>query len=262
MEARAWVARTEYDFARMLLRGEDHVNWKRGRSLLTASLETAKQLGMRRLEEQAAALLGPEEADRPSAENRFRREGDFWEIVFAGKALLLRHGKGLAYISELLRRPKEDVHVADLAAAAVNGEGEGWLLAANVGESATRRAGPGNTGNLIDSKAKGEYKRRLEDLRADLEESRERRDRGRVEKLQAEIQFIEEELIAAYGLGGRPRRGADIGERLRKAVTNRIRVSLGRIRKEDRKFGAHLDSAITMGTFCSYSPSQPIEWEL
>ena len=57
-------------------------------------------------------------------------------------------------------------------------------------------------------------------------------DLGRAERARAERDFIATELAAALGLGGRPRRTGDPAERARKAVTGRIRLTIGRIDRE------------------------------
>ena len=55
---------------------------------------------------------------------------------------------------------------------------------------------------------------------------------------------------------------ADPVERIRKAVTNRIRDSLDRIAAEHEALGRHLANAVHTGTFCSYTPERPAAWEL
>ena len=79
-------------------------------------------------------------------------------------------------------------------------------------------------------------------------------------KLGAEIEFLREELSAAYGLGGRGRKAADVGDRARKAVTSRIRESIERIGNEYPALARHFENAIHTGTFCSYQPDRPLRW--
>jgi eukaryotic-like serine/threonine-protein kinase len=49
-----------------------------------------------------------------SAENVFRREGDFWTVAYAGRSSRLKDARGLQFLSVLLRRQGEEVHVLDL----------------------------------------------------------------------------------------------------------------------------------------------------
>lgn len=50
--------------------------------------------------------------------NVFRREGDYWTIVFDGTTVRLHDSRGLRYVAALLRRPGEPVHAMDVVAAA------------------------------------------------------------------------------------------------------------------------------------------------
>ena len=51
-------------------------------------------------------------------------------------------------------------------------------------------------------------------------------------------------------------------ERVRVAVTMRIRNALGRIGEEHQALGAHLSHAIRTGAFCTYEPEIPKVWKL
>ena len=81
-------------------------------------------------------------------------------------------------------------------------------------------------------------------------------------RAQAEIDALTDQLAGAYGLGGRARTLGDPVERVRKAVTNRIRDSLDRITAEHERLGRHLANAVHTGTFCSYTPERPNAWKL
>jgi len=180
-----------------------------------------------------------------------RRDGDYWTVCYEGAAFRLRDTKGLHYLAHLLRRPREEFHVADLVAA-IGGQD----AAENTAPELSRATGLGHAGELLDPQARAEYKQRLEDLRAELDQATEWGDTERATRLREEVEFLSEELSAAYGLGGRARKGADTAERIRKAVSNRIRDSIARIEKESPALGEHLTSAVRMGVFCSYSPSR------
>jgi hypothetical protein len=51
-------------------------------------------------------------------------------------------------------------------------------------------------------------------------------------------------------------------ERMRKAVTNRIRATVSRIRLAHPELADHLEEAIQTGVRCSYRPSVPVHWEI
>jgi hypothetical protein len=67
---------------------------------------------------------------------------------------------------------------------------------------------------------------------------------------------------SAHRARPRIRRASDSTERIRKAVTNRIRDAVARIAKEDPALARHLSNSIATGTFCRYSPDRGIPWDL
>jgi hypothetical protein len=179
--------------------------------------------------------------------NVFRREGDMWRLGFDGVTVRLRDAKGLRYLARLLAEPGRELHVRDLAAEATGGE-------------AIPTSGSG--GEVLDAAAKRAYQQRFSDLEAELTEATEWNDAERVARAQAEMDALAEQLAGAYGLGGRARTLGDPVERVRKAVTNRIRDSLDRIGAQHEALGRHLTNAVRTGTFCSYTPERPTAWEL
>src|SRR5262249_37295270 len=197
----------------------------------------------------------PEASSRPAASAVFRRDGDVWTIAYEGKGLRLKDAKGVQYIACLLRRPGEEFHCADLAAG-------GETVSAPGGDAIAIAAGLGDAGDQLDAPARAAYRQRLQDLEAELAEATQWADAGRAEKLRSEIEFLREELSAAYGIGGRARKAADTSDRARKAVTSRIRESIERIGKEHPALARHLENAIHTGTFCRYGPERPLRWEL
>jgi hypothetical protein len=179
------------------------------------------------------------------APNVFRREGEYWTIAYRGAAIRLRDSNGLGYVASLLARPDREIHVAALAL-----------------PYASDRGRERDLGAVLDPRATAEYKRRVADLREELEEATAAADPGRAARAREEIEAITHELSAAYGLGGRARRAGDPAERLRKAVTNQIRRTVERIRKDHPSLGRHLTNALRTGFLCAYLPEQLIDWLL
>lgn len=180
-----------------------------------------------------------------STDNEFRREGDVWVLAYHGTSVRLRDAKGLRYLARLLSEPGREIHVSDLAG---SGAGE------------TARSGAIDV--VLDDDAARAYRDRIAELEADLAEAREWNDPERAARAETEIEAITEQLSSAYGLSGRARTTGDPSERVRKAVTNRIKDSLGRIAAEHEPLGRHLANSVRTGTFCSYAPEQPTEWAL
>src|SRR5205809_1063533 len=117
--ARPFLAWTQLSHARLLLTCDAGARSSEATALLASALATARELGMdglvakmRGLGLEAAATVGGQEpADGDAV---FRHEGDFWTVAYAGKAVRLRHGKGLGDIAILLANPGKEIHVADL----------------------------------------------------------------------------------------------------------------------------------------------------
>jgi non-specific serine/threonine protein kinase len=122
------------------------------------------------------------------------------------------------------------------------------------------RSDLGDAGTVLDAKAKADYRRRLGELKEELEESDRLNDLGRKERLREEFESVTAEIAGAIGLRGRDRKIASHLERARSMVSNRIRFSLGRIEAADAALGRHLNESIRTGYQCAYLPKQPVNW--
>lgn len=216
---------------------------------------TLDDLAQEALAVAARYLDGARGATRPDVgpppSGRFRRAGDVWEIAFAGDTVSrLRDAKGLAYIARLLATPDQDVHVADLIAVVGVADAEGV------------RKNLGATDDAIDPAAARAYAERIHDLETERDEAVSWSDEARVERLDSEIEQVRAHLATTYGLSGRARRPGDPAERMRKAVTNRIRDALTRIGKESPALERFLRNALRTGIYCSYRPDRPVQWDL
>jgi tetratricopeptide (TPR) repeat protein len=203
----------------------------------------------------------PSGADRRVDEqNVFRREGDFWSIVFEGHTVRLRDLKGLHYLARLLADPGREFHVVDLVA----GERVEPGNASHAEEPGLMFSGGVDAGELLDAQAKEAYRRRLAEIEEDIEEAVGMGDDERAAQADAERDFLVRELAHAVGLGGRDRRAGSVSERARASVTRAVRQAMVRIREHSSPLGEHLDRAIRTGTYCAYLPDSrvPLVWKL
>jgi tetratricopeptide (TPR) repeat protein len=207
----------------------------------------------------------PAEDEPPAAGNSFQRRGEYWSISYEGHSFLLKNAKGLYYLAELLRRPALEVHALELMAAIAAPRAR---TVAETPPQAMRGGGlsieAGDAGEILDRQASAAYRRRLRELRDEIEEARRFNDLGRLEKAQREADFVARELAQAIGIGGRHRRAGAAAERARMSVTRSIRLVLRKIGEHDPALGSHLASTVKTGTFCSYRPDTrvPISWRL
>ena len=51
----------------------------------------------------------------------FRREGDYWTVIFDGSTVRVRDLKGMHYLARLLTDPGREYHALDLVAAETGG---------------------------------------------------------------------------------------------------------------------------------------------
>ena len=192
--------------------------------------------------------------------NEFRREGDYWSIVFAGCTIKLRDMKGLHHLSRLMGEPGREFHSVDLVAL---DRGDAGTDDAHLVRELTPSFDHG-AGELLDARAKEVYRRRLEEIAEDVEEARGFGDSERVARAESEREFLVRELSRAVGLSGRDRRAGATSERARASVTRAIRHAMTRIGAEHALLGEHLDRAVRTGTYCVYLPDPrvPADWTL
>ncbi|SOD63831.1 AAA ATPase domain-containing protein [Streptomyces zhaozhouensis] len=223
-------------------------------ALLRRVVEDAGRLGMRGVEERAAAVREGRARRVECEEAEFRREGaegTVWTLRFAGRTVRMPDAKGLRDLRELLASPGTDVPATRL------------LDPAGGAELVAARSLGGDP--VLDDTARTAYRRRLTELDAEIDRADATGDDRAAARLDAERAALIEELRAAAGLGGRARRLGDEAERARKTVTARIRDTLRRLDERHPELAAHLRAAVTTGATCGYHPGdgeRTVAWRL
>lgn len=251
MGARPWLAHTQHDYACALLARDRPGDAGRAAQLLDRAADLARELGMTTLlakvESEAGTRPGTESV--PAEEAAFRREGDYWSVLFDDRVSRVKDSKGMRYLSRLLTRPEVEIHVLDLVA----------------GDAATGTRSPREGGfEVLDARAKAAYRRRIEELRGEVAEADSWNDPERASRAREELEALAEELTGAVGLSGRDRRSATSAERARVSVTRAIRNAIGRLEETNPALARHLDNSVRTGTFCSYAPEPrvAVRWAL
>jgi len=117
----------------------------------------------------------------PSVSGIFRNEGEYWTVGYGGKSFRIKDTKGLGYLAHLLRRPGVEFHVLDLAGG-IAGQREYEIGQSAQGlprgpeeleKAGIHVASLGDAGEMLDEHAKAAYRRRLSELREELEEAKE-----------------------------------------------------------------------------------------
>jgi hypothetical protein len=218
--------------------------------------QLAKRLGMPAILERAEAEAGaaaapatrpsspPGPASRASASPAnlhfsFHTTDKDVVLVCEGRSTRLRLVRGLPMLARLVENPGRELHVLDLAA---EPEDEGLLV------------DRGDSGEVLDAKAREAYQRRVADLRAEIDEAERFADAFRADRARRELDMLIQQLSSAVGLGGRARRVGSAAERARILVQRRVREAIKKVAEHEPELGRHLDWAIRTGTFCAYEP--------
>ena len=251
---RQWLARTQLAYAELLDTHGTAEPAAQARQLAQEAEATANALALPTLAARArargvrpvptglkldGASIGAAsvEAHQPSV---FRREGEYWTIAYRGTVVRLKDCKGLRYLAHLLREAGRKIHVLDLVAAA-SGNGSATLVQEGVGPA-------------LDERGRAEVRAKRRDLCTELGEAEEWNDSGRVARLRAQIEAIDEYMRAAHGLGGRSRPERLPAEQARQAVAKGVAVVRRRIARDHPALGCHLDVHVKTGFLCVYQP--------
>ena len=173
----------------------------------------------------------------PSAsEMTLTQDGETWLASFGGREARLRDTKGVRLLARLISEPSHEKHVLDLASET------GMSLA------------EGAVAPLLDAEARKQFRERLREIEVAIDEASRVGDTGRRERAVAEQEWLERELSAATGLGGRSRQTGSAAERARVNVQRRIRDAIRRVSKHDSDLARHLERSVKTGVFCVYDP--------
>jgi hypothetical protein len=187
--------------------------------------------------------------------------GEFWTIGFKDRTFALRASKGLSYIHRLILHPQEEFHSLSLISEGL--DPEDVLSSKGNADGGLNQRWLSDAGEMLDSRAKQDYRQRLADLKEQLEDHIERGNNHGALQVENEIEFLTREISRAVGLGGRDRRAGSAAERARLNVTRAIKTSIQKIIQRDPAFGDALNSAIRTGMFCSYYPGrETLNWQL
>jgi hypothetical protein len=174
-----------------------------------------------------------------------QRDGAWWTVADGDTRVRLRHTKGLAYLADLVAHPGVERHVLDLVDLV-----EG---APPPGHGADRRQ-LGDAGELLDAQSRAAYRRRVEELRDEVEEALASEDDDRAARAQVELDALVAELSRAFGIGGRPRRASSAAEKARLNVTRALRAALAKLAEALPEPAGVLDRRVRTGLFCVYEP--------
>ena len=198
--------------------------------------------------------------DKASGVAVFRVEGDTRTVTFDGDTVRVRDLKGFRYLERLLAEPGREFHVLDLVAVESGTLPTGGVMDRDAGLTVTT----GDEGlPVLDDQAREAYRRRLQEVDADIADATRDNDLGRIELAHHDREYLIAELTRAVGLAGRHRAVGSSSERARTSITRALRYAFARLGEHHPAVGAHLDVSVRTGTYCSYSPEprNRVSWE-
>ena len=188
---------------------------------------------------------GPQAAGAGCRVATLKRDGGWWTVTCGETVARLHDTKGLRYLAELVGHPGVERHALDLVDLV-----EG-VPAADTGLDRRRL---GDAGPLLDAQSRTAYRRRVAQLRDEVEDALAAEDDGRAAQLQTELDDLVAELARAFGLGGRERKASSVAEKARLNVTRALRAALAHLTEVLPGPGAALNRRTRTGLFCSYTP--------
>jgi tetratricopeptide (TPR) repeat protein len=173
-----------------------------------------------------------------SAQHYFLKEGELWVLMFDGKSIRMPEVKGLYDLAKLIQYPEKPVHCTEL-----------------MGGGVVSKPVP-----VLDEKAKRVYRKKILELQEEIQYSERNNDLLRTTQLQQEYDHVVSHLATSLGLHGRTRKVSGELEKVRSAVTWRIRHAIQKIKKNHPALGKHLSMSIKTGILCRYAPEKPMAW--
>lgn len=179
------------------------------------------------------------------------RDGKWWVASCEGVSVRLRDTKGLRYLAELVANPGVERHALDLVDRVEGVDPDG-----------VARRQLGDAGPLVDSQARAAYRRRIEQLRAEIDDAFAAGHLETAEARQGELDLLVAQLAQAFGLGGRDRLAASAAERARLNVTRALRAAIAKVVEGLPEPGAVLDRRVRTGLYCAYegAPEDEVRW--
>ena len=203
--------------------------------------------------------------------NSFIKRGDWWEISFKGKSTIISNIKGLRYIHELLTKPGEDISCYDLEKTIDISDPE-ILDAKKISASLKPDSYKKDDGAkqlptvdrepIIDDQADREIKKKIKDLKYDLEKAQELYDHKKEANIREEINQILKYYNSSRNKYGGKRVFPTGPEKSRQRVLKNITTAQNKIRKRLPALADHLKEYLDTGNDCKYKNQDSIEWEL
>jgi hypothetical protein len=199
---------------------------------------------------------------------RFELFGEIWLVSFGEEMGLFYNDKGMQHIARLLASPGKPVQLLLLMSLnrRENGTEHSFESVDNIDDEEAQFGGSDQ--EALDGEAIRDYHQRLSKLSDEIEKARDAKNIEKVNQLVAEYDFIEGELRAAQGLGGRGRLLGPSSDtkKAMNAVSKALKRAYTKMENATPplpKLVNHLRQSISPeGDSYIYRPSPPVIWTL
>lgn len=175
----------------------------------------------------------------------FIKTGKSWRMEYEGKSISLRHLKGFAYISLLLRNPGQEFTPLELRNMEM-GYSKDYNYQIPI--------------DIADKKALREYNNRSVYLHQELQEAEEYNDIGKVEKIQLHIQSLQDHMQDIARLGKLSKTFADDRRRARQAIMKALNRALDYLEEAHPDLHKHMKCYLRTRKYLVYDPPFPVSW--
>lgn len=198
----------------------------RADELRQVAVAAARRLGM--------SKRADEWERRAGGATECRRDGRIWTVRLGERTAVVPHSVGMDYLTTLIAQPDVEISAVSLVS----------------DHMMSCRGAPAEP--VLDARAAASYRRRIEELRAELDDADVCADLERAARARIELDQFLDELRRASGLGGQARSFSDDAERARVSVHKAIKRALRMITEVDAVLGAQLASRVVTGMRCVF----------
>jgi tetratricopeptide (TPR) repeat protein len=203
----------------------------RAATLRNSAIDAARRFGMIA---RAEAWEQRARCDEAAAHVACRRDGRVWMVRLGERAAVVPHSVGMEYLTQLIGQTGVAIPAVELASRYA---------------MSSRDSAPDP---VLDARAKEAYRRRIEELREEVDDAEACADLERAARARVELDRFVEELARVTGFAGRTRSFDDSAERARVSVHKAIKRAVAMIAEVDPTVGGEIRSRLVTGMRCVF----------
>ncbi len=199
------------------------------------------------------------------AGNVFRKQSDFWQVVFEGESTTLKHSRGAEYLERLFSAQGEVITALSLySGSPFGGDGKAVVstLLTELAEDNLASLDDYDSGRVADASTLKVTRASIEFFQRQIERARQRGQSLLVVELTEQLDAAKRVLAMSTNDKGQPRRMSDANDSARSNVQQAIKRVLDDFQVSMPKLYQHLKTTLRTGATLSYSPDHRVKWIL